>query len=792
MNYTRRFSQLTLQDTQFVGGKNATLGELIHAFDMSSGVQVPPGFAVIVQAYWDHIIQNKLYDEIKSHIMRLEAVGYALKEVQSTAQSIRHMIEQAPVLPHIYQEIADSYKILCDESGQLDLVVVVRSSATAEDLPNASFAGQQDSFLNISGIDAVIEAYKKCLASLFTERAILYRNEKGFDHLAIGMSVGIQQMVRAETGAAGVIFTLEPESGFRDVVVINAARGLGQAIVQGTVTPDEYHVFKPFVFDQNYTPIIKKSLGYASAQFCLSDDAIVTLARLAVTIEKYYQEIMQNHLAVDIEWAQDGCTGKLYIVQARPETVHSSSELHHVAQIVYSVKPSHDNRVIVTGHGIGQKAVVGRVKCIADFTHDYTIEEHDIIVTTMTDPDWVPLLKKAAGVITEQGGRTCHAAIVSRELGIPAIVGAQRALKHLQTGQLVTLDCTQGTQGFVYEGTCSITKKIVEQQRIDGKQMPCNVGLIIADPDQAYIHSRLPVDEVGLVRLEFMIAHHIKAHPMALLFPERITEKSDREILERLITGYVSGTDFFVKKLAEGIGTIAAAFYPRPVLVRFSDFKSNEYRNLVGGHYWEPAEENPMLGLRGASRYYHPSYASAFILECQALQYVRNIMGLTNVNVMVPFVRTVEEAVIVKNILSDQGLVSGQNGLKVFMMCELPSNVILLESFARIFDGFSIGSNDLTQTILAVDRDSGILTNLFREDNPAVMYMIKEAITKAHNAGKKIGICGQGPSDNRLFAEFLIAHNIDSISLNVDSVIPFIQNNQVLVAESYMHEDKIL
>lgn len=791
MNYTRKFSQLTLQDIPSVGSKNATLGELIHAFDLSSGVQVPSGFAVTVEAYWDHIIQNKIYDEIKAHIMKLEAIEYALAEVQSIAQSIRYIIERAPVLPHIYQEIADSYKILCDESGQVDLVVVVRSSATAEDLPNASFAGQQDSFLNVSGIDAVIEGYKKCLASLFTERAILYRNEKGFDHLAIGMSVGIQQMVRAETGAAGVIFTLEPESGFRDVVVINAARGLGQSVVQGTVTPDEYHVFKPFVFDQNHVPIVKRSLGYASAQFCLSDDTIVTLARLAVTIEKYYQKIMQNQVAVDIEWAQDGLTKKLYIVQARPETIHSSSQSQNVAQITYSVKPSDDNKVLVTGHSIGQKAVVGRVKCIADFTHDYTIDEHDIIVTTMTDPDWVPLLKKAAGVITEQGGRTCHAAIVSRELGIPAIVGAQGALKHLQTGQLVTLDCTQGTQGFVYEGCCSITKKIVEQQSIDGKQMPCSVGLIIADPDQAYIHSRLPVDEVGLVRLEFMIAHHIKAHPMALLFPEKITEKRDRDILEELITGYKNGADFFVKKLAEGIGTIAAAFYPRPVLVRFSDFKSNEYRNLLGGSYWEPHEENPMLGLRGASRYYHPSYAPAFILECQALQYVRNVMGLSNVNVMIPFVRTVEEGVIVKDILSEQGLVSGKDGLKIFMMCELPSNVILLEFFARVFDGFSIGSNDLTQTVLAVDRDSGILTDLFREDDPAVMYMIKEAITKAHNAGKKIGICGQGPSDNKAFAQFLIANGIDSISLNVDSVIPFIQNNQVVPINSYMHEDNI-
>lgn len=781
MKYIKNLSQLTLHDAPIVGSKNATLGELTHAFDGASGICVPQGFAVIVQAYWDHILHNDLYDIIQSQLARIDTQENLFLHIQHVSHVIRYAIEHAPLMPDLYQEIKHAYAALSASYNTEDLVVVVRSSATAEDLPNASFAGQQDSFLNISGIDNVIEAYKGCLASLFTERAILYRTEKGFDHLTIAMSVGIQYMVRAEQGSAGVIFTLEPESGCNDVVVINAAPGLGQALVQGSITPDEYHLFKPFVLDSAKNPIIKRLLRPHANAFCLRDDEITLLAQLATQIERYYQKIVGSSIAVDIEWAQDGITRQLYIVQVRPETIHSSTTISDITQVIYSVKPLENNIVIASGHSIGQKAAIGKIKCIPYFTHGQVIEEHDIIVTSMTDPDWVPLLKKAAGVITEQGGRTCHAAIVSRELGIPAIVGAQNALNILHTGQTVTIDCTQGMQGFVYDGVCSIEKR-KQEYGLDYEKLPCKVGLIIADPDQAYIHARLPVDEVGLVRLEFVIAHHIKAHPMALLFPEKVKQE-DRELLAKITAGYKDGQEFFVRKLAEGIGTIAAAFYPRPVLVRFSDFKSNEYRNLLGGSYWEPLEENPMLGLRGASRYYHASYAPAFVLECKAINYVRDVMGLINVNVMVPFVRTVEEGTKVKEILNAQGLTSGKDGLQIFMMCELPSNVILLELFAHVFDGFSIGSNDLTQTVLAVDRDSGLLTTLFREDNPAVMYMIKEAITKAHTAGKKIGICGQGPSDNRVFAQYLIDHGIDSISLNADSVMSFIQSNQVIQKE---------
>lgn len=790
MKYIRNFSTLTLQDTPLVGSKNATLGEFIHHSHTIGDIKVPRGFAVTVQAYWDHILTNNLYSDIQTYIHRLESVSYDFRELENLSYRIRNHIEQAPLVPHLYDEIAASYEMLCKEIGHANALVVVRSSATAEDLPNASFAGQQESYLSISGIEEVISAYKKCIASLFTERALLYRKDKGFDHLAVGMAVGIQQMVRADVGSAGVVFTLEPETGFKDVVVINAAPGLGQALVQGSITPDEYHVFKPFIMHPKKA-IIKKMLRNTATTFCLTDDEILQLSKLAVTIESYYQKVIGQPVAVDIEWAQDGITKELCIVQVRPETIHSLADTHSVTQTSYSVVPGIENKVLVVGHSIGQKAVVGVVKCIPNFTHDAVIEENDIIVTAMTDPDWIPLLKKAAGVVTENGGRTCHAAIVSRELGIPAIVGAYGALQKLQTGQLVTLDCTQGTQGFVYEGRCTITHTTVAPT-ISAVSFPCSVGLIIADPDHAYKHSKLPVDEVGLVRLEFMITHHIKAHPMALLYPEKITDISQREAVIAMSSGYENGADFFVKKLAQGVGTIAAAFYPRPVLVRFSDFKSNEYRNLVGGSYWEPHEENPMLGLRGASRYYHPLYQPAFLLECQAIEYVRTVMGFTNVNVMVPFVRTVHEGMHVKEILTSQGLVSGKDGLQIFMMCELPSNVILLEQFAQVFDGFSIGSNDLTQTVLAVDRDSGPLTRLFKEDDPAVLYMVRRSIIKAHAAGKKIGICGQGPSDNKAFAEFLITCGIDSISLNVDSVIPFIQTNQWIrnVTHTYLHDTK--
>lgn len=786
MKYIRNFSTLTLQDIPLVGGKNAALGEFMSCKTHIPEILIPNGFAITIDAYWDFITENNLYESIKEQLSVLEQHEYDSQTVKRCAFWIRKMIEEGVVSPLLYNEVLQAYTSLSSD-GQ-NSKVAVRSSATAEDLPNASFAGQQDSFLQIQGIEEVITSYKKCIASLFTERAILYRKEKGFDHFSIGMSVGVQLMVRADVGAAGVLFTLEPETGFKDLIVINAAHGLGSSLVQGTITPDEYHVFKPFVFHKKC--ITKKMVGHLSTTFCLSDDEILFLSKLALAIEAYYRKITDSSAAVDIEWAKDGVTGHIYIVQVRPETIHSVKSLSLQQYVRYNVTLNSANTLIASGHSIGQKAVTGRVKCIEYFTSESNVAKNDIIVTTMTDPDWIPLLKKCAGVVTVHGGRTCHAAIVSRELGIPAIVGVEDILQKVSTGDIITLDCTQGMQGYIYSGACTIEEENIIPHNFE--KQGCNTGLIIADPDHAYKHSLLPVDEVGLVRLEFMITHNIQAHPMALLYPEKITNSDHKIMIEKLMQGYESGADFFMKKLAEGVATIAAAFYPRPVLVRFSDFKSNEYRNLIGGSDWEPYEENPMLGLRGAARYYHPLYHEAFLLECKALEYVRNVMGFTNVNVMVPFVRTLQEGQKVKDILASQGLVSQKNGLQIFMMCELPSNVVLLEQFSHIFDGFSIGSNDLTQTVLAVDRDSGMLANLFKEDDAAVVYMIKQAIEKAHMANKKIGICGQAPSDNPAFAQMLLECKIDSISLNVDSVFSFLQTKTSLphkvVPQERVHE----
>lgn len=784
MKYIKKLSEIGMDDIHTVGGKNATLGQLTQDFKDRSLIKVPDGFAITVDAYWDFIQENNMVSEIAQALMLLEQSYYQPAVLQKTGLYIRELIQKGQISDVLYQEIIQAYEHLCNTNSEDSMSVAVRSSATAEDLPGASFAGQQDSFLHVRGVQEIIQSYKECIASLFTDRALLYRKEKGFDHLSVGISVGVQQMIYADKAAAGVMFTVEPESGFKDVIVINAVHGLGEALVQGAVTPDEYHVFKPFVMSDK-RPIIKKSKNEENKKFVLCDDYILELAVIAVTLETYYNQSGGQRFFLDIEWAQDPHTLQFFIVQVRPETIHSVHGLNQ-QRVSYDVRKRSDQRCLVTGHAIGHKAVVGKIRCIEKYSPDVRVNSDEIIVTRMTDPDWIPLLRHAKGVITELGGRTCHAAIVSRELGIPAIVGACRALHVLENGTYVTLDCTQGSLGYVYEGECDISQQV---HMLDVKNsLPVLLGLIMADPDQAYVHARLPVDEVGLVRLEFIITHMIQAHPMALLYPEKIDDIDLRTEIAQLSYGYEGGADFFMKKLAEGISTIAAAFYPRPVLVRFSDFKSNEYRNLLGGSYCELHEENPMLGLRGASRYYNASYAPAFVYECKAIEYVRNVMGFDNVNVMVPFVRTVEEAKKVKSLLQTYGLISQENGLQIFMMCELPSNVILFEQFAQIFDGFSIGSNDLTQTVLAVDRDSGELASLFQEENEAVLWMIQEAIVKAKRCGKKIGICGQGPSDNPVFAEFLVRCGINSISLNVDSIISFIENSHLLHERVYQQE----
>ncbi len=807
MQYIKNFKSIELKDVPLVGGKNASLGYMLqHLTD--AGVRVPAGFAITVDAYWDHVRANNLLEEVTLLTKKLRRMSdfAAIKKVGKT---LRELLEAAPLSPALVKEITESYAALSREVGCVDCVVAVRSSATAEDLPDASFAGQQESFLNVSGIKQVLAAYKKCLASLFTDRAIMYRAEKGFDHLAVGISVGVQHMIRSDRATSGVMFTLDTESGFKDVVVISSAYGMGESVVKGEVVPDEFHVFKPLL-KKGLDPIIKRECGSKKIErvcvskksgtvkravsgersqcFSLSDKQVLELAKTACIIEKEYAQNAGAWTPMDIEWAYDGDNGLLYIVQARPETVHAQKEQGHT-MTTYRIAPNQKTEMVVKGQSVGQKIAVGRARVISSMHEGLiSLEEGEILVTRMTDPDWVPLMKKAAGIITESGGRTCHAAIVSRELGIPAIVGAAGAMKKIHDGQFVTIDCSTGSEGFVYEGVMAIET----QQTALGAlpKTPVKVLLNVASPERAYTYSSLPVDGVGLARLEFIITNAVQVHPMALVAPEKIQDKKILKKLQEVTAAYASPQDFFIKKVAEGVGMIAAAFFPRPVLVRFSDFKSNEYRGLLGGSYFEPLEENPMMGWRGASRYYHELYAPAFELECQAIRYVREVMGLHNVNVMVPFVRTVEEAHKVTELLKKQGLVSQRNGLEIYMMCEIPSNVLLIDQFAQYFDGFSIGSNDLTQTTLSVDRDSGLLASVFDERNEAVMKMMSLAIHGAHFAGRPIGICGQAPSDYPEVAQFLMDEGINSISLNPDSVIPFLSTFGKPVAQDFPVELK--
>jgi pyruvate,water dikinase len=772
------FEKLGRGDVARVGGKNASLGEMVRNFD-KKGVRVPPGFATTADAYWQYVEANGLRTTIVDSLAALEAGHATLAEIGAT---IRRAFLRGTWPTGIAEAIRTSYRELCQRAGKPDTDVAVRSSATAEDLPDASFAGQQETYLNIRGQATLLDACRRCYASLFTDRAISYRKAKGFDHLKVALSIGVQTMVRSDLGGAGVMFSIDTETGFDKVVLINAAWGLGENVVQGAVDPDEYQVFKPLLAEPLLVPIIEKKLGgkaqkmiYAQgadqptrnvptskaerAAFVLTDDDTLTLARWACAIEEHYA------CAMDMEWAKDGQTGELFIVQARPETVQSRKE----ASAFKSYRIKSKGRRLVAGLSIGDAVVAGRV-CLIDSPREIDrFVDGAILVTQTTDPDWVPIMKRAAAIVTDHGGRTSHAAIVSRELGLPAIVGTGDATRVLHDEQEVTVSCAEGDEGFVYEGYAEYDTEELDLQRVPATRT--QVMLNLANPAAAFRWWRIPADGVGLARMEFVVSNHIKVHPMALVRYDALKDEDAKRAIAELTRGYADKTEYFVDHLAQGLARIAAAYYPKPVIVRMSDFKTNEYANLIGGAVFEPREENPMLGFRGASRYYSPRYQAGFALECRAIRRLRQEMGLKNAVVMIPFCRSTKEADRVLAVMAENGLKRGENGLEVYVMCEIPSNVILAKAFAARFDGFSIGSNDLTQLTLGVDRDSGELAELFDEQDEAVKWMIENVIREAHKAGAKVGLCGEAPSNHPEFAEFLVACGIDSMSVSPDSFI---------------------
>ncbi|WP_447439077.1 phosphoenolpyruvate synthase [Pseudomonas aeruginosa] len=777
VEYVVSLDKLGVHDVEHVGGKNASLGEMISNL-AGAGVSVPGGFATTAQAYRDFLEQSGLNDRIHAALDVLDVDD--VNALAKTGAQIRQWVMEAEFPARLDSEIRQAFAALAN--GNDNLAVAVRSSATAEDLPDASFAGQQETFLNIRGVDNVIRAAKEVFASLFNDRAIAYRVHQGFDHKLVALSAGVQRMVRSETGTAGVMFTLDTESGFRDVVFITGAYGLGETVVQGAVNPDEFYVHKP-TLEAGRPAILRRNLGSKAikmiygdeakagrsvkvvdvdradrARFALSDAEVTELAKQAMIIEKHYGRPM------DIEWAKDGDDGKLYIVQARPETVKSRASATVMERYLLKEKGT----VLVEGRAIGQRIGAGPVKVINDVSEMDKVQPGDVLVSDMTDPDWEPVMKRASAIVTNRGGRTCHAAIIARELGIPAVVGCGNATQILQDGQGVTVSCAEGDTGFIFEGELGFD---VRKNSVDAMpDLPFKIMMNVGNPDRAFDFAQLPNEGVGLARLEFIINRMIGVHPKALLnfagLPADI-----KESVEKRIAGYPDPVGFYVEKLVEGISTLAAAFWPKKVIVRLSDFKSNEYANLIGGKLYEPEEENPMLGFRGASRYISESFRDCFELECRALKKVRNEMGLTNVEIMVPFVRTLGEASQVVELLAGNGLKRGENGLKVIMMCELPSNALLADEFLEFFDGFSIGSNDLTQLTLGLDRDSGIVAHLFDERNPAVKKLLANAIAACNKAGKYIGICGQGPSDHPDLARWLMEQGIESVSLNPDSVL---------------------
>ncbi len=781
--FIRWLDEVGLADIGLVGGKNASLGEMIGAL-ASQGVSVPGGFVVTADAYAELLRAGGIEDELRRLLSAADKND--LDDLSMRAQMAREMVKHSGLPPAVEDEIRYAYRQMEKRYGaQVD--VAVRSSATAEDLPEASFAGQQESFLNVRGATALLESCLNCFASLFTDRAIAYRIDHGFDHMAVRLSVGVQKMVRSDLASAGVIFTLDPESGFPDVVLITSAYGLGENVVAGRVDPDELIIFKP-TLAVGFKPIIRTKIGakqfkmvYAGhgtrttrnmetlpeerEKLSLSDEEALQLARWACIIEEHYSSKYGRRTAMDIEWAKDGSTGELFILQARPETVHSLRD----RRVLETYRLEAEGEILLEGRAIGQKVGAGPARVIRHLSELPSFHDGDVLVADMTDPDWEPVMKRAAAIVTNRGGRTCHAAIVSREIGVPCVVGTGRATEILSNGREVTVSCCSGEVGLVLAGRLPFAR---EEMSLDQLPRPkTRVLLNLGNPEQAFALSALPVDGVGLAREEFIIANEVKIHPLALVRFDQLASESLRRKVEALTRGYARKEEYFVDRLAQGIGTIAAAFYPREVIVRLSDFKTNEYANLIGGEQFEPKEENPMIGFRGASRYYDERYRDGFALECRALERVRSSMGLTNVKVMVPFCRTPEEGRRVVAEMEKNGLRRGENGLEVYVMCELPSNVVAADLFAQIFDGFSIGSNDLTQLVLGVDRDSEIVARLFDERNEAVKRTVAAAIAGAKSAGRKIGICGQAPSDYPEFARFLVELGIDSISLNADSVV---------------------
>ncbi len=776
--HIRWFNQLSINDIPLVGGKNASLGEMYREL-AAEGVIVPNGFAITAQAYRYMLDQAGAWPRLHELLDSVDADD--VDELARRAQQARELVYAAPLPADLQQQILDAFAQLQQQYKE-DLTVAVRSSATAEDLPTASFAGQQDTYLNIRGGQALLDACKRCFASLFTDRAIHYRLDQGFDHFKIGLSIGVMKMVRSDLAASGVMFSLDTESGFNDAVFITGAYGLGENVVQGAVDPDEFYVHKP-TFAQGYRAVLRRTLGakkikmiYSEGrtrepirnvatsnqerqQFCINDAEVLQLADYALKIERHYGRPM------DMEWAKDGLDGKLYIVQARPETV-ASQKVGHVLE-EYQLKQA--GEAIVKGHAVGSKIAVGQARVIDNVSKLGSFKPGEVLVADMTTPDWEPVMKTAAAIITNRGGRTCHAAIIARELGVPAVIGCENATASIKTCSLVTVSCAEGDVGKVYDGRLEFEVKHTDLSQL--QRPKTKIMLNLGNPELAFKLSFLPNDGVGLARMEFIITEYIKAHPMALIHPEKVADAGELQQLQQLTQGYAKPEEYFIQRLAEGVGTIGAAFYPKPVVVRMSDFKTNEYATLLGGRWFERDEANPMIGFRGASRYTHPAYAEGFALECAAMKRVREQMGLKNVVLMIPFCRRVEEAKKVLAYMAELGLRRGEDGLEIYVMCEIPNNVIQIDAFAQHFDGFSIGSNDLTQLTLGVDRDSEIVAEDFDERDPGVKEMIRLAVEGARRNNRHSGLCGQAPSDYPEMAEYLVEIGIDSMSLNPDTVL---------------------
>ncbi|WP_162052545.1 phosphoenolpyruvate synthase [Pontibacter pamirensis] len=787
--YTIPFKKLTMQHVADVGGKNASLGEMLQSL-AADNISVPDGFATTAKGYQEFLENNNLTEKIEEHLSGLDTDNFT--NLQEVGAQIRELVLQAKITDNVEQAIRTAYKEMCRQYGS-EVQVAVRSSATAEDLPDASFAGQHESYLNIAGEEQVLKACLRCYASLFTDRAIKYRHDHGFDHLKVYLSAGVQKMVRSDLASAGVCFTLDPESGFDKVIFITGSWGLGENVVQGTVNPDEFYVFKP-THKQGKKAIVSKKIGSKEItmvysennsdqptvnietpapkqeMYVLSDNEINQIAEWAVRIEEHYGRPM------DIEWAKDGETGALFIVQARPETIHSQQE-RQLTRKTFTLEEA--GKQLALGKAIGHRIISGKARLLNSPQDSHLLQPGEILVTDITNPDWDPILKKVSAVITNKGGRTSHAAIVAREMGALAVVGAGNATEVIHNGQEITVSCADGQNGLVYDGRLSWKEEELDFGTLGTPET--KAMLIVGDPDQAFELSFYPNEGVGLMRLEFIINNSIQIHPMALVKFSELKDEAVKEQIEALTHHHENKEDYFVEKLAQSVATIAAAFYPKDVIVRMSDFKTNEYANLIGGQQFEPKEENPMLGFRGASRYYNSRYREGFGLECKAMKMVRGEMGLTNVKLMIPFCRTIAEGKKVLKQMEESGLVRGENGLEVYVMAEIPSNVLLAKEFAAIFDGFSIGSNDLTQLTLGIDRDSSTISELFNEQNEAVKAMISKVIQVAHETGVKVGLCGQAPSDFPEFAKFLVEQGIDSISFNPDALLQGVEN--ILAAE---------